>query len=81
MVNNDVDLVCSSTDGNPGGRIAGWKRPLHVAEVQRLHIAHMSDVPRNKKEKKKKKKGKEKEMEQVASVQRLARFFKELGPA
>jgi hypothetical protein len=31
--------------------------------------------------KKKKKKGKEKEMEQVASVQRLARFFKELGPA
>jgi hypothetical protein len=34
-----------------------------------------------KKKKKKKKKGKEKEMEQVASVQRLARFFKELGPA
>jgi hypothetical protein len=60
MVNNDVDLVCSSTDGNPGGRIAGWKRPLHVAEVQRLHIAHMSDVPRNKKEKKKKKEKKRK---------------------
>ncbi|KAG2014666.1 hypothetical protein GB937_006629 [Aspergillus fischeri] len=78
MVNNDVDLICSSTDGNPGGRSAGWKRPLHIAEVSRLHIAHKSNVTP---EKSGKRKGKEKEMEQVSLVQRLAPLLQGTGPA
>lgn len=48
MVNDVVDFICSSADGTTGGRSAGWKRPPHIAEVPRLHIAHKSNVTREK---------------------------------